>query len=433
MNNAVSNCVLNSASDDEFFEEFTRRAVQQRVPLDASIELTHRCNLRCVHCYLGDQKEIRQHRSDELSTDAFKALLDEMADAGTLNLTLTGGDPMVRKDFCTLYEYAVHKGFLITVFCDGALITPAVRKVFARYRPRKVEVSVYGATRETYESITQVAGSHARCMEGIEWLAKTGIKFTLKTVLMQHNRHELDQLREFAAAYSVPFYFDTAIFACLPHGDNAARANESLKRTSISEIPVQVTSHMASYTTSHTTSQAISQESARAMSDASSSTSTLHAPLAQRLDPKAAAAAHLSDPRKVEEMVDLYLRTRDLPFDEHLYRCSAGKTTVHVDPYGNLQPCTISTNGGYNIRDGGFAKGWTGPVAEVRTIKAREGSSCQSCDKQALCTGCPALFAAETGDGREKSTYVCETTHLIFDGLKPAIDARLAAQPQEHR
>ncbi len=335
------------------------------------------------------------------------ALLDEMADAGTLNLTFTGGDPMVRKDFCRLYEYAVHKGFLITVFCDGALITPAVREVFGRYRPRKVEVSVYGASRETYERITQVPGSHARCMEGIAWLAQTGISFTLKTVLMQANRHELHELQQFAANYGVPFYFDTAIFPCLPHGDNAARANEVLKRDPVSAIPVQVSS------------------------SAAQQTPALHAPLEQRLDPQRAAEAHLSDPRQVEEMVELYLRTRDMPADDRLYRCSAGQSTVHVDPYGNVQPCTISTNGGHNIRDGGFVKGWHGPLAEVRKIKAREGSSCQTCDKQALCAGCPAFFAAETGDGRDKSTYVCETTHLIFEGLKPAIDARLAAQPQE--
>lgn len=403
----MSNCVLNSASDDEFFDEFTRRAVEQRVPLDASIELTHRCNLRCVHCYLGDQKQIRQHRNDELSTEAFIVLLDEMADAGTLNLTFTGGDPMVRKDFCRLYEYAVHKGFLITVFCDGALITPAVRDVFTRYRPRKVEVSVYGASRETYERITQVPGSHARCMEGIAWLAQAGIAVTLKTVLMQNNRHELQQLKDIAAHYDMPFYFDTAIFPCLPHGDNAARANETLNRDPVSAIPVQVASGPA-------------QKSA-----------TLHAPLEQRLDPQRAAEAHLSDPRQVEEMVELYLRTRDMPADDRLYRCSAGQSTVHVDPYGNVQPCTISTNGGHNIRDGGFVKGWHGPLAEVRKKKAREGSSCQSCDKQALCAGCPAFFAAETGDGRDKSSYVCETTHLIFEGLKPAIEARLAAQLQE--
>jgi MoaA/NifB/PqqE/SkfB family radical SAM enzyme len=351
-NDDLTNCVLDSESDDEVFDESTRRAVQQRVPLDANIELAHRCNLPCVHCYLGDQKAIRQHRCDAQSTAAFKALLDEMADAGTLNLTFTGGDLMVRKDFCTLYEYAVHKGFLSTVFCDGALITTAVREVFARYRPRKVEVSVYGATRETYEGITQVSGSHARCMEGIAWLAQAGIAFMLKTVLMQQNRHELEQLRVLAANYDVPFYFDTAIFACLPHGDNAARANKMLnKKTTLSDIPVRIASGL------QTTQDG------------------LHAPLAHRVDPQSSAAAHLSDPRQVEEMVDLYLRTRGMPASDQLYRCSAGQSTAHVDPYGNVQPCTISTNGSYNIRDSGFVKGWNGLFAEVRKVKARPGSS----------------------------------------------------------
>ena len=328
----MSACVLDTRSDEIFFEEFTRRAAEARVPLDASIELTHRCNLRCVHCYLGDQKTIRHSRERELDTDAVKALLDEMAAAGTLNFTFTGGDPMLRKDFPQLYEYAARKGFLVTVFCDGALIGPRVREVFERIPPRKVEVSLYGASAETYERITQVPGSHARCMAGIEWLVAQRIPLTLKTVLMRHNRHELDDMRALARRHGAPFYFDTAIFPCLPHEDSKGRANEVR-----GDIPVQVTGR--------------------------------DAPLALRIDPQRAAAAHLSDPARVEEMVDLYLRTRSLAPSDRLYRCAAGKPTVHVDPYGNLQPCTISTNGGYHVRDGGFAAGWNGPVARVRDVR----------------------------------------------------------------
>ena len=104
---------------------------------------------------------------------------------------------------------------------------------------------------------------------------------------------------------------------------------------------------------------------------------------------------------------------------------------MHVDPYGNLQPCTISTNGGVSVREGGFRAGWNGPLARVREMTARPGSSCQSCDKQALCAGCPAFFAAETGAGDVKSDYVCRTTHLLFEGLAPAIAARLAAPLEE--
>ena len=233
-------------------------------------------------------------------------------------------------------------------------------------------------------------------MDGIAWLADTGIAFTLKTVLMRHNRHELDAIRALAQRYGAPFYFDTAIFPCLPHGDNAGRANVDGPARPPGAIPVEVRA--------------------------------LDAPLAERLDPQIAADAHLSDPLRVAEMADLYLRTRALPASDRLYRCSAGRTTVHVDPYGNVQPCTISTNGGYNVRGGDFHTGWTGPLARVREITARAGSSCQSCDKQALCAGCPAFFAAENGAGDVKSDYVCRTTHLIFEGLRPAIEARMREQ-----
>ena len=87
----MSGCVLDAGDGEAFFDDLTRRAVEARVPLDASIELTHRCNLRCVHCYLGDQDAIRRHRPRELDTGEVIALLDELAEARTLNLTFTGG------------------------------------------------------------------------------------------------------------------------------------------------------------------------------------------------------------------------------------------------------------------------------------------------------------------------------------------------------
>ena len=390
----MSGCVLDAGDGEAFFDDLTRRAVEARVPLDASIELTHRCNLRCVHCYLGDQDTIRRHRRRELDTGEVIALLDELAEAGTLNLTFTGGDPMVRRDFPQIYEHAVRKGFLVTVFCDGAVITPRVRAVLERLPPRKVEVSLYGASAAVYEAVTQVPGSHARCLEGIRWLAAAGIPFTLKTVLMTGNRHELDAMRALAGSFGAPFYFDSAIFPCLPHADAGGRAN---RPRALGEIPVVIDGR--------------------------------EAPLALRLDPEAAAAARLSDPDVVEEMVDLYLRTRDRPPADRLYLCAAARTTVHVDPYGNVQPCTISTNGGYNLREGGFLRGWRGPLAAVRETPVAADSPCARCDKQALCAGCPAFFAAETGDPHRRSEHVCRTTHLLFEGIRPALRARLEARP----
>ena len=100
-----------------------------------------------------------------------------------------------------------------------------------------------------------------------------------------------------------------------------------------------------------------------------------------------------------------------------VHACGAGVTTFHVDPYGRLQACTISTNVGYDLRAGSFAEGWNGPIAALRERRSRPGLSCQSCDMRAMCSGCPALFAAETGEADVKSEHVCRTTHGIRAAL----------------
>ena len=389
----MSTSVHDRQDDNDYLADFTRRVMAARIPLDGSIELTHRCNLRCVHCYLGDQHAIREHRREEMTTRQVMTLIDEVVEAGALNLTFSGGDPMVRKDFAELFVYAIKKGLLVTVFCDGVLISERIVEVFKEYPPRMVEVSIYGATRETYESITQVKGSFQRCLAGVERLHENSLRFTLKTVLMTVNRHELEDMRALANTYGVDFYFDTAIFPCLPHGDNGGGANHVRADNAPASIDVAPPS--------------------------------LDRPTALRVAPEEAAAAQLSDPEKVRELAALYLRTKGIPESDRLYVCGAGQTTFHVDPYGNLQPCTISTNVDYNLRDGGFLKGWNGPIAAIRDIRISADSSCRSCDKQAMCSGCPAMFFAENGAGDRKSDYICRTTHALFDGIENTVNNML--------
>ena len=81
------------------------------VPYGVSIELTARCNLDCVHCY-----HVRTSGS-EMTTDEVRRVFDDLADLGTMELTLTGGEPLLREDFEELFVYAVRTtGFLASSF-----------------------------------------------------------------------------------------------------------------------------------------------------------------------------------------------------------------------------------------------------------------------------------------------------------------------------
>jgi radical SAM protein with 4Fe4S-binding SPASM domain len=382
----MTNDVAEALDNATVLVRFKERVAASRTPVDGSIELSHRCNLKCIHCYLGDQTEIRKHREDEMTTAQLKSLLNELAAAGTLNVTITGGDPMVRKDFAEVYEHAIRQGLLVTVFCDAVLITDRIVELFAKYPPRLVEVSLYGATAHTYESITQIRGSYDRCIAGVERLHANGTRFLLKTVLMTANEHELDDMRALADHYGVTFYFDSALFPCLPHDDNAGGAN-----TSASKSSVEVAGP------------------------------SLSEPLTLRVEPHSAAKAHVDTAARADELARKYLSAQGAPASDMLYQCGAALTTFHIDPYGNLQACTISTNTKHNVLDDGFEAGWYGPLKALRERRQAADSPCVGCDKRVLCVGCPAVFEAEMGSAEIRSSYMCATTHALFDAIEPRV------------
>ena len=205
-----------SSSDHEWMVDFKRRTAQERVPISGILELTTSCNLKCVHCYLGPQEEQRKKRSLEMSTERVKSVIDEIVESGCLYLVITGGDPMVRKDFPEIYRHAKESGLIVTVFCDAILVTEKIVRLFEEYPPFKVDVSIYGATAETYEAVTRVPGSFPKFLAGLDRLRRAGIPYSLKTVLMTINKHELSAMRRMAEEMGVAFRMDSAIFPCLP-------------------------------------------------------------------------------------------------------------------------------------------------------------------------------------------------------------------------
>ena len=134
-----------------------------------------------------------------------------MAEAGCLWLLYTGGETFLRPDFLDIYTYAKKKGFLITLFTNGTLITPEIADYLAEWRPFSIEVTIYGRTRETYERVTGVAGSYERCLRGIRLLAEQRLPLKLKTMAFSVNRHELDAMKQFAGALGAEFRFDAML------------------------------------------------------------------------------------------------------------------------------------------------------------------------------------------------------------------------------
>ena len=360
----------------EYLEQFNRKVAQQRVPLTGSIELTHRCNLHCVHCYLGGRSS-RASEHQELTTAQWLSILDQAMEAGCLYLLITGGEPTLRRDFAAIYRHAKQLGLLVTVFTNGTSISDEVIDLFADLPPRQVEISLYGATAETYERITGVRGSFERCMAGIRRLLDAHLHVGLKTILMTLNRHELCAIEQMAEDLGVKFRFDAAIFPCF-NGDRT---------------PVEL-----------------------------------------RVPAREAVAMEMADGERLRKWRDFFHRQSAIAPAQTLYQCGAGTMAFHVDPFGNLRPCSMVREPSCNLLSHSFRTGWGTVIPRLHEKKARAGFSCNRCEKRALCGYCPAFFALESGAEDVRSEYLCAIGQRRYEAI---VGAGPAAQREgdrgEHR
>ncbi|MCI5179489.1 MAG: radical SAM protein [Candidatus Electrothrix sp. AW3_4] len=359
---------------------YLSRASATNTPLSASFELTRRCNFRCVHCYLGDQQALQQHRQQELDTDTIIKLLDQMVEAGTLFLTLTGGDPMLRPDFIRIYEHAVRSGLLVSVYCNGSLITEKIAASFTTYPPRIVEITLYGATQKTFETITQRPGSYTACIQGISLLRQAGVRLRLKTMAITLNYQELPAMRSMAKEMGLQFRHDCSIIPALPNEDNSGRTNSSndIRCTDVKENFLQET-------------------------------------LRFRLSPEQAALIDVGADDVKKILHELTRQHDDFTklsekSSRKIYHCGAGRVSYHITPYGKIQPCIITLQPSVDCVAGSqdFVLCWKKLHEEFAQQKATKDFACNTCEDNRLCTGCPSGFVLEKGSPEDVPSFYCK-------------------------
>lgn len=98
------------------------RACRSGTPLAGNFELTARCNFNCKMCYVHLTAEEQQRRGRELTADEWLAIAQEARSRGMLFLLLTGGEPLIRKDFRYLLTELKKMGLLVSVNSNGSLI-----------------------------------------------------------------------------------------------------------------------------------------------------------------------------------------------------------------------------------------------------------------------------------------------------------------------
>src|SRR5208282_1040152 len=154
-------------------EEMNERAQKAGVPLSVQLDLTYRCNERCVHCYLDHEDH------GEMTTSEIKDLLKELAGAGVFFLTLSGGEIMLRQDFFEILEHARALTFCVKLKTNAILIREREAQRIRALGVDSIQVSIYSHRPEVHDAITKVPGSLARSLAAIRFLKSQGLKVTV--------------------------------------------------------------------------------------------------------------------------------------------------------------------------------------------------------------------------------------------------------------
>jgi AdoMet-dependent heme synthase len=334
----------------QLMESINRRAMDMGIPLSVHIDLTWRCNERCVHCYLDHDD------ADELSLAELRDLLDQMADAGTLFLTLSGGEIFLRRDLFAIVEHARFRGFDVKLKTNALLIGEKEAARIAELGVHQVQISVYSHVPRVHDAITKVPGSLEKTLRAIGLLRAHGVHVVIACVLMKPNIGAFDGVQEMARELGAEFTIDPTI---TPHinGDR-----------SILDLNVD-------------------REDLRKIFETESLVGDV--------------AAFTAPPGLVDDSI-----LDGTP-------CSAGHSSSYVSPHGDVYPCVQFPLICGNVRQSRFADIWQDAPGfrEIRNIRARDLPVCSSCGHVGSCSRCPGLAYME-GSMYGPSSADCEKSFV---------------------
>lgn len=332
-------------------QELGNRAIDLGVPLGVQLDLTYRCNERCVHCYLDHDDH------GEMTTAEVKDVLGQLAEAGTFFLTLSGGEIFMRPDLFEIIEHARRLTFSVKLKTNAVMVTKAKARRVAALGVESVQISLYSHKPEVHDEITKLPGSFRRTLAGARALTAAGVKVSFANVLMKHNAGDYPEVRALSESLGIEYKADATITPMMD-GDRG-----------VLELNVDAETLARIYRDGAMVGEAADEYCAP------------------------------SGPLDAEDALN------SLP-------CSAGHSAAYISPYGEVFPCVQFPLLTGNVRTQRFAEIWrhSPQFAEVRAIRLSDVQGCSSCVHGSSCSRCPGLAYTE-GNMRGPSLQDCERSY----------------------
>ena len=288
---------------------------------------------------------------------------------------ITGGEPLLRDDFEEIYLLLKRKGLLLSVFTNATLVRAEHIALFKKYPPRDIEVTIYGASRESYERVSRRAGSFAAFERGLGLLFEAGVRVRLKAMALRSNLEDMEAIAAFGRARTKDFYrFDPQLHLRFD-GDPARNAE-------------------------------IGEE---------------------RLTPQEIVALERADEARfgaLQRGCDTLINQDFTHFGcDHLFHCGAGNGSVNIGYDGTFRLCSSlwAPATTVNLRQVSLRQAWEEIIPTVRDLRSHNPEFLQTCRKCALsnlCLHCAAHAHLETGAMDGATPYFCQVAYARAAALR---------------
>ncbi len=342
----------------------------ERYPINATLELTLRCNLKCKMCmFRHSDCENAGMAVKELTASQWADMAQQMYEAGTLNILITGGEPMLRQDFCEIYKNIYRLGFIVTLYTNATLVTEEIMQTLRLYPPHQIGITLYGASNQTYETLCGSAEGFDRALSGARALATLPSALEFRVTPVKDNYEEIDIIEALVKReFGLPVTHASTVFKSV-RGGCMSVADRRLAPEQMVDLTINRT--------------------------------------LKRIKELL--------PEDYRQKVQLSLKEAKPECDKisgyTLLGCNGGMNNVTVTYDGKLLGCQMLGCFFTDAIKHGFSKAWEEWPFTVRLPK--RDPECAECPNQHLCSICPGVLMAECGDLQGRPEYICQITNCL--------------------
>ncbi len=355
-------------------EKLSRQASNNKIPLNGAFELTSRCNFNCRMCYIHNQSNDCSAIDRELTTEQWIKLASDARDAGMLDLILTGGEVFLRRDFEKIYESLARMGFSISLYTNASLIDEQKAKWLGKIPPSSMEITLYGASAETYEKVCGNGNAYANVVRAIDLLLAEGINIELKTTAIEDNLDDYDVMAEFSFKHGTPLNIVDYLYPVR----SSSQTTNAYRLTPEKLVDFQE----KVYRTNRRLFGIYSKEAAA---------------------PESGSYAN----KLARELDDI---TPSPQRAESAFSCNAGSSDFWITWDGRMLPCGALEEPAFLPLEIGFNNAWKALTEACEKIPVCQ--ECRDCELLSHCDVCPAKLKGETGRYSRPAPYLCELARI---------------------